>query len=132
MYNLLFFSISLYRWKGDTVFRLTEIKSKIMIATEVTSVLKENRNQVIDFFNENCKDDKFYTLSWFMNRVLAEATASWSMRKNVGEKEILSILNKVMRIYPQLARGYVSNHQKAVNYFGAEKANQISETRWNV
>lgn len=100
-----------------------------MNATEVTLALKENRNQVIGFFNENCKEDNFYTLSWFMNRVLVEATASWSRRKNVGEKEILSILNKVMRIYPQIARGYVSNYQKAVNYFGAEKANQISETR---
>lgn len=100
-----------------------------MIATEVTSVLKENRNQVIDFFNENCKDDKFYTLSWFMNRVLAEATASWGRRKNVGRKEISSILSKVMRIYPQIAKGYISNYQKAVNYYGAEKARQISETR---
>lgn len=100
-----------------------------MNATEVTSVLKENRNQVIRFFNENCKEDKFYTLSWFMNRVLVEATASWSRRKNVGEKEVLSILTKVMRVYPQIAKGYISNYQKAVNYFGAEKANQISEAR---
>lgn len=100
-----------------------------MNATEVTSALKENRNQVIVFFNENCKDDKFYTLSWFMNRVLVEATASWARRKNVGEKEVFTILTKVMRVYPQIARGYTSNYQKAVNYFGAEKANQISETR---
>ena len=98
-----------------------------MIATEVTSVLKENRNQVIDFFNENCKDDKFYTLSWFMNRVLAEATVSWGRRKNVGEKEISSILSKVMRVYPQIAKGYISNYQKTVNYYGAEKAKQMYE-----
>ena len=63
-----------------------------MNAIEVTSTLRENRNQVIVFFNENCKDDKFYTLSWFMNRVLVEATASWARRKNVGEKEVLAII----------------------------------------
>ena len=100
-----------------------------MTPSEVTSVLKGNRNLVIDFFTENCEEDNFYTLAWFMGRVLAEATPSWSRRKNVGEKEILSILNKIMKIYPQIAKGYVSNFQKAVSYFGYEKANQILNAR---
>ena len=30
-----------------------------------------------------------------------------------------------MNNYPQIAKGYVSNYQKAVNYFGEEKAKQI-------
>ena len=43
----------------------------------------------------------------------------------VGEKEIQSVLSRVMRNYPQISKGYVSNYAKAVNYFGKEKANQI-------
>ena len=46
-------------------------------------------------------------------------------RKNIGEKEIQSVLSRVMRNYPQISKGYVSNYAKAVNYFGKEKANQI-------
>lgn len=80
---------------------------------------------VINFFNENVKEDNFYTLGWFMTRVLNEATPSWMRRKNIGEKEILSVLNKIIKNNPQIAKGYVSNYQKAVNYFGEEKAYQI-------
>lgn len=100
-----------------------------MTATEVTAVLKDNRNLVINFFNENVKEDKFYTLGWFMSRVLAEANASWARRKNIGEKEIISVLNKIIKIYPQIAKGYVSNYQKAVNYFGKDKADQILNSK---
>lgn len=93
-----------------------------MTAVEVKTVLGNNREIVINFFGENVKTDKFYTLGWFMTRVLNEATSSWARRKNITEKEILSVLNKVMRNYPQIAKTYVSNYQKAVNYFGEEKA----------
>lgn len=96
-----------------------------MDATSVKSVLSENRMLVINFFNENAKEDSFYTLGWFMTRVLNEATASWARRKNIGEKEIMSVIKSVMKCYPQIAKGYVSNYQKAVNYFGENKANQI-------
>ena len=88
-----------------------------MTAEEVNTVLGSNREMVISFFNENVKVDNFYTLRWFMIRVLNEATLSWARRKNIGEKEIQSVLSRVMR--------NVSNYAKAVNYFGKEKANQI-------
>ena len=60
-----------------------------------------------------------------MTRVLNESIASWIKRKNIAEKEIMSVMNKVMKSYPQIAKGYISNYEKAVNYFGKEKANQI-------
>ena len=93
-----------------------------MTAVEVKTVLGNNREIVINFFGENVKTDKFYTLGWFMTRVLNEATSSWARRKNITEKEIMSVLNKVMRNYPQIAKNYISNYQKVVNYFGEEKA----------
>jgi hypothetical protein len=96
-----------------------------MTAEEVNTVLSSNREMVISFFNENVKVDNFYTLRWFMIRVLNEATLSWARRKNIGEKEIQSVLSGVMRNYPQISKGHVSNYAKAVNYFGKEKANQI-------
>lgn len=96
-----------------------------MTAIEVKTVLGNNREMVINFFNENVKSDNFYTLGWFMTRVLNEAAASWSRRKNIAEKEIMSVMNRIMNNYPQIAKGYVSNYQKAVNYFGEEKAKQI-------
>ena len=96
-----------------------------MTAEEVNTVLGSNREMVISFFNENVKVDNFYTLRWFMIRVLNEATLSWARRKNIGEKEIQSVLSRVMLNYPQISKGYVSNYAKAVNYFGKEKANQI-------
>ena len=64
-----------------------------------------------------------------MGRVLVEANASWARRKNIGEKEITSILNKIIKIYPQIAKEYVSNYQKAVNYFGKDKADQILNSK---
>ena len=100
-----------------------------MTAAEVTAVLKDNRDLVINFFNENVKVDKFYNLGWFMGRVLVEANASWARCKNIGEKEITSILNKIIKIYPQIAKEYVSNYQKAVNYFGKDKADQILNSK---
>lgn len=96
-----------------------------MTAVEVKTVLGNNREMVIHFFKENVKVDNFYTLGWFMTRVLNEATASWARRKNIADKEIMSAMNRVMNNYPQIAKGYVSNYEKAVNYFGKEKANQI-------
>lgn len=100
-----------------------------MTATEVKKVLSDNREMVITFFNEHVKEDSFYTLNWFMTRVMNEANASWTRRKNIGEKEITSMLNKIVSAYPQIARGYVSNYQKAVNYFGKEKADQILNSK---
>ena len=47
-----------------------------MTAEEVNTVLGSNREMVISFFNENVKVDNFYTLRWFMIRVLNEATLS--------------------------------------------------------
>lgn len=100
-----------------------------MTAEEVNTVLSSNREMVISFFNENVKADNFYTLKWFMIRVLTEATLSWARRKSIGEKEIQSVLSGVMRNYPQISKGYVSNYAKAVNYFGKEKADQILNTK---
>lgn len=100
-----------------------------MNAIEVKSILTDNRELVINFFNDKCKKDNFYTLGWFMTRVLNEATISWARRKNIGEKEIYSTLNTIIKNYPQIAKGYISNFQKAVNYFGKDKAVQILNTK---
>lgn len=100
-----------------------------MKTVEVKTVLGANRDMVISFYNENVKEDKFYTLAWFMTRVLKSAEISWARRKNIGEKEINSILNGVIKDYPQIKRGYVSNFQKAVNYFGSEKAKMMSDCK---
>lgn len=96
-----------------------------MTAEEVNTVLGGNREMIISFFDENVKADNFYTLKWFMIRVLNEAALSWAGRKNTGEKEIQSVPGKVIRNYPQIPKDYISNYAKAVNYFGREKANQI-------
>lgn len=96
-----------------------------MTASEVKSILGNNREMIINFFYDNVKEDNFYNLGWFMTRVLNESIASWIRRKNIAEKEIMSVMNKVMKSYPQIAKGYISNYEKAVNYFGKEKADQI-------
>ena len=57
-----------------------------MTTTEVKSVLGENREMIINFFNENVKEDNFYNLKWFMTRVLNNAEISWMRRKSIGEK----------------------------------------------
>lgn len=99
-----------------------------MTAIEVKKVLGDNREIVINFFGENVKTHNFYTLGWFMTRVLVEATASWQRRRNITEKEIMSVLNRVMKNYPQIAKNYVSNYQKAVDYFGKEKVTLMYNT----
>lgn len=96
-----------------------------MTTQQVTEVLKNNREQVINFFNANVKEDNFYNLKWFMTRVLNYAELSWKRRVNVGEKEIASILNSIVKDYPQIKKGYMSNYQKAVNYFGEEKVKMM-------
>ncbi|WP_373720157.1 hypothetical protein [Bacteroides heparinolyticus] len=96
-----------------------------MTAEQVKETLSSNREMVIEFFNANVKKDNFYTLKWFMSRVLQYATLAWARRVNVGEKEINSILKTIMKDYPQIANGYVSNYQKAVNYFGEEKVRMM-------
>lgn len=100
-----------------------------MTALEVKTVLSDNREMVINFFGENVKTDSFYTLGWFMTRVLNEATASWTRRKNITDNEIMSVMGRVMKNYPQIAKNYTSNYRKAVNYFGKEKANQILNSK---
>lgn len=96
-----------------------------MTAIEVKSVLADNRNLVISYFNENVKQDSFYNLGWFMTRILQESEIVWRRRKNVSEKEIMSVIAKIMKQYPQIAKNYVSNFEKAVNYFGEDKAKQM-------
>lgn len=96
-----------------------------MTAIEVKEVLANNRRLVISYFNENVKQDSFYNLSWFMTRILQESEIVWRRRKNVSEKEIMSVIAKIMKQYPQIAKNYVSNFEKAVNYFGEDKAKQM-------
>lgn len=96
-----------------------------MTTSEVKATLSVNREMVINFYNENVKVDQFYTLAWFMTRVLKNAEISWARRKNIGEKEINSVMNSIIKQYPQIQKGYVSNFQKAVNYFGYEKAEMM-------
>lgn len=83
-----------------------------MTTTEVKSVLGENREMIINFFNENVKEDNFYNLKWFMTRVLNNAEISWKRRKSIGEKEITSVLNSIIKQYSNIKKGYISNFQK--------------------
>jgi hypothetical protein len=96
-----------------------------MTAIEVKEVLANNRQLVISYFNENVKQDSFYNLGWFMTRILQESEIVWRRRKNVSEKEIMSVIAKIMKQYPQIAKDYISNFEKAVNYFGEDKAKQM-------
>lgn len=96
-----------------------------MTAIEVKEVLANNRQLVISYFNENIKQDSFYNLGWFMTRILQESEIVWRRRKNVSEKEIMSVITKIMKQYPQIAKNYVSNIEKAVNYFGEDKVKQM-------
>lgn len=100
-----------------------------MTAQQVKETLSANRQIVIDFFNDKVKEDRFYTLKWFMERVLAYAEISWKRRVNIGEKELFRVLNEIMKDYPMIAKGYKSNFQKAVEYFGYNKAVQIANAR---
>lgn len=100
-----------------------------MTAQQVKETLSANRQIVIDFFIANVKEDRFYTLKWFMERVLVNAEASWKRRVNVGEKEVKSVLNNIMKNYPVIAKGYKSNFQKAAEYFGYNKAKQIANAK---
>ncbi len=52
-----------------------------MTASEVKSILGNNREMIINFFYDNVKEDNFYNLGWFMTRVLNESIASWIKRK---------------------------------------------------
>lgn len=96
-----------------------------MTAIEVKEVLANNRQLVISYFNENVKQDSFYNLGWFMTSILQESEIVWRRRKNVSEKEIMSVIAKIMKRYPQIAKDYISNFEKAVNYFGEDKAKQM-------
>lgn len=96
-----------------------------MTTQQVTEVLRNNREQVISFFNENVKADNFYNLKWFMTRVLNYAEISWKRRVNVGEKEINSLMKSILKDCPQIGKNYISNYQKAVNYFGEEKVRMM-------
>lgn len=100
-----------------------------MTSQQVKETLSANRQIVIDFFNENAKEDRFYTLKWFMERVLVNAEISWKRRVNIGEKEVMSVINNVVKCHPQMLKGYKSNFQKAVEYFGYNKAYQILNAR---
>ena len=100
-----------------------------MNAQEVKEILSKNRDMYINYFNDNCRVYKHYTLKWFMERCLEQAEYSWARRKNIGEKELNYIIKSVMKTYPFLAKNYVSNWQKAVNYFGEERALQILNAR---
>lgn len=96
-----------------------------MTTIEVKEVLANNRQLVISYFNENVKQDSFYNLGWFMTRILQESEIVWRRRKNVSEKEIMSVIAKIMKQYPQIAKNYVSNIEKDVNYFGEDKVKQM-------
>ena len=101
-----------------------------MTAQQVKETLTANREMVINFFNENVKqNDSFFTLKWFMNRVLANAEISWKRRVNIGEKEVKSILNSIMKNYPMIAKDYRSNFEKAAVYFGYNKTVQIANAQ---
>lgn len=57
-----------------------------MTASEVKSILRNNREMIINFFYDNVKEDNFYNLGWFMTRVLNESIASWIKRKKYSRK----------------------------------------------
>lgn len=98
-----------------------------MTAEEVKIELSKHRDLVINYYKDNCKEDRLKTLKWYMCRVLQHAEISWSRRKNITEKDVNSVIKGVMKSYPQLKKGYISNWQKAVNYYGLETARLMAE-----
>lgn len=101
-----------------------------MTQNEVKMTLAANRDLVISFFNNECAENHpHYTLKWFMTQILERAEIGWARRRNISEKEIISMMTKMFNTYPSLKKGYVSNWQKAVNYFGYDKACAIARTR---
>lgn len=119
----------IFAYQNKTKEQIKKIGDKKMTAQQVKETLSANRQIVIDFFIANVKEDRFYTLKWFMERVLVNAEASWKRRVNVGEKEVKSVLNNIMKNYPVIAKGYKSNFQKAAEYFGYNKAKQIANAK---
>lgn len=101
-----------------------------MTAEQVKQTLSAHREMVISYYEANCKSNyKHYTLAWFMQRILSNAEISWARRVNISEKDVMSQINQVMRHYPYIAKGYVSNFQKAINYHGYDKVMQICHTK---
>ena len=100
-----------------------------MTREQVTMVLKSNRKMVIDLFNENVKKDDFYTLKWFMTRILERSCLSWARRVNISEKEINSQLKSMLKDYPMIQKGWKSNFQKAVDVYGFKHAYAILNAR---
>lgn len=101
-----------------------------MTTQEVKAILSENRDLVINYYNENCAPrDKFFSLKWFMERVLINAELSWARRKNIGEKEIMTAIKQVIKSNPFLLKGYKSNWEKAVYYHGLDLAKKISNCK---
>lgn len=100
-----------------------------MTTEQIKQQLTANRELVISFYNENVKSDNFYTLKWFMIRVMDYANISWTRRKNIAVKDVNSVLKSIIKDYPQIAKGYKSNWQKAVNYYGYEQAKRIADAK---
>lgn len=100
-----------------------------MTQQEIQTTLAANRDIVINYFNENCKDDKFYNLKWFMTSILKHAQITWVRRKNIAEKDVMSVINQIVKCNPFLLKGYKSNWEKAVYYHGYDLAKNISNCK---
>lgn len=101
-----------------------------MTTEQILNILKDNRELVISFYKENCNTShKFYTLKWFMTKVLDYANLSWGRRVNISEKDIICQMKQILKHYPQMTNGYKSNWQKAVEYHGYDKACLIANAK---
>ena len=100
-----------------------------MTHEQTIQILHENRDEVIDFYKENV-NPKEESLRNFMISFLRHAEIRWERRVNINpEKDLPRIFKAFKRDNAYMMKGYVSNWQKAVNYFGYEKAARIANAR---
>jgi len=96
--------------------------------------LTENREQVINFYNENVKGLYNTTLNAFMIDLMNNFKKI-TIVENLTKTDLFGNLNKAksrlgsmnIKIGVTYSKPYSqSNHAKRVNYYGKEKANQLN------
>ena len=114
--------------------RVKPLKTYTMTQVTPKEFLTDNREQVINFYNENVKGLYNTTLNAFMidlmnnfrKITIVENLTKTDLFGNLNEaKSRLGLMN--VEIGVTYSKPYSeSNHAKKVNYYGKEKANQLN------
>lgn len=99
--------------------------------------LSENRNEVISFYNSNIKSESNISLKDFMIALMKdyrqiaksrELYSDWTLMSNMFELQSKIGINAEIGV--TYTKPYSeSNHAKAVNYFGKEKVQLMSNAK---